>query len=130
MPAPDQLVLIKFLSTGVGVDSSHSNYKFFFLHSPMKRQGFQGIIKFLHSKANTKRENNSRINKMAFEDLFRLSVHGVFTDKDGKILQLRSSYDGDRWGLPGGALDPAETIHVISQQYTTGWQELPIVYSN
>jgi 8-oxo-dGTP diphosphatase len=48
---------------------------------------------------------------MAFEDLFRLSVHGVFTDSNGKILQLRSTYDGDRWGLPGGALDPAETIH-------------------
>ncbi len=48
---------------------------------------------------------------MAFSDQFRLSVHGVFTDSDGKILQLKSTYDGDRWGLPGGALDPAETIH-------------------
>lgn len=48
---------------------------------------------------------------MAFDDQFRLSVHGVFTDSDGKILQLKSTYEGNRWGLPGGALDQAETIH-------------------
>jgi len=48
---------------------------------------------------------------MAFDDQFRLSVHAVFTDSDGKILQLKSTYGGNRWGLPGGALEPAETIH-------------------
>jgi len=48
---------------------------------------------------------------MAFEDQFRLSVHGVFTNTDGEILQLKSTYDGERWGLPGGALEPSETIH-------------------
>ncbi|NNM59465.1 MAG: NUDIX domain-containing protein [Legionellales bacterium] len=48
---------------------------------------------------------------MAFDDQFRLSVHAVFTDEMGKILQLRSTYDGNRWGLPGGSLEPGETIH-------------------
>jgi 8-oxo-dGTP diphosphatase len=48
---------------------------------------------------------------MAFEDKFRLSVHGVFADATGKILQLKSTYGGDRWGLPGGCLEPGETIH-------------------
>jgi 8-oxo-dGTP pyrophosphatase MutT (NUDIX family) len=48
---------------------------------------------------------------MAFEDLFRLSAHAVITDNEGKILQLKSTYEGQRWGIPGGALDPGETIH-------------------
>lgn len=48
---------------------------------------------------------------MAFDDQFRLSVHAVFTDNEGRVLQLKSTYDGNRWGLPGGALEPAETIH-------------------
>lgn len=48
---------------------------------------------------------------MAFDDYFRLSVHAVFINKEGKILQLKSTYEGERWGLPGGALEPNETIH-------------------
>ena len=48
---------------------------------------------------------------MAFEDHFRLSVHAVFTDNDGKILQVKATYGEKGWGLPGGALEPAETIH-------------------
>jgi 8-oxo-dGTP diphosphatase len=48
---------------------------------------------------------------MAFEDVFRLSAHAVITDNEGKILQLKSTYEGERWGIPGGALDPGETIH-------------------
>lgn len=48
---------------------------------------------------------------MAFEDVFRLSAHAVITDNEGRILQLKSTYEGERWGIPGGALDPGETIH-------------------
>jgi len=48
---------------------------------------------------------------MAFDDLFRLSVHGVFTNSDGKILQLKATYGDSYWGLPGGALEPGESIH-------------------
>jgi 8-oxo-dGTP pyrophosphatase MutT (NUDIX family) len=48
---------------------------------------------------------------MAFDDQFRLSAHAVFTDKDGKILQLKATYGEKDWGLPGGSLEPGETIH-------------------
>lgn len=48
---------------------------------------------------------------MAFDDLFRIGAHGVFTDDEGRILLLKATYDGCRWGLPGGSLDPGETIH-------------------
>ena len=50
---------------------------------------------------------------MAFDDTFRLSAHAVLVNAEGKILQLAStsSHDNGRWGLPGGALEPGETIH-------------------
>jgi 8-oxo-dGTP diphosphatase len=48
---------------------------------------------------------------VAFEDTFRISVHAVITDDDSKVLQLRQTYGDKRWGLPGGALEPGETIH-------------------
>ncbi len=48
---------------------------------------------------------------MAFEHTFRISTHAVFTDDEQRILQVKATYGGNRWGLPGGALDPEETIH-------------------
>lgn len=48
---------------------------------------------------------------MAFQDTYRLSVHAVITDEEQRVLQLKATYDGGRWGLPGGALEPGETIH-------------------
>lgn len=48
---------------------------------------------------------------MAFEDLYRLSAHAVITDERRRVLMLRSTYGALSWGLPGGALDPGETIH-------------------
>jgi len=48
---------------------------------------------------------------LAFEDQFRLSVHGVFLNEDGKVLQLKATYADKLWGLPGGSLEPGETIH-------------------
>ena len=48
---------------------------------------------------------------MAFDDLFRVGAHGVFLNGEGKILQLKSSYGEKQFGLPGGALDPGETMH-------------------
>lgn len=48
---------------------------------------------------------------MAFEDMFRISVHAVITDEDNRILQLKSTYGNKSWGLPGGALEPGESIH-------------------
>lgn len=48
---------------------------------------------------------------MAFNDMFRMSCHAVIADADGQVLQLQASYGDGRWGLPGGALEPGETIH-------------------
>ena len=48
---------------------------------------------------------------MGFEDFFRLSVHAVITDATNQVLLLRATYGDGAWGLPGGALDPGETIH-------------------
>ena len=48
---------------------------------------------------------------MAFNDMFRLSSHGVFTNQEGKVLLLKATYGEKGWGLPGGSLEPGETIH-------------------
>ncbi|GGP38819.1 NUDIX hydrolase [Shewanella saliphila] len=49
---------------------------------------------------------------MAFNDLFRLSSHAVITNDDGQVLLLKANYGDKHWGLPGGGLDPNETIHL------------------
>lgn len=48
---------------------------------------------------------------MGFEDWYRLSVHAVITNSVGEVLLLEATYGERAWGLPGGALDPGETIH-------------------
>ncbi|MEX5503237.1 NUDIX domain-containing protein [Pseudomonas putida] len=48
---------------------------------------------------------------MAFEDSFRLSSHAVILNEKQEILLLRATYGDLSWGLPGGALEPGETIH-------------------
>ncbi|UTA48524.1 NUDIX domain-containing protein [Simiduia sp. 21SJ11W-1] len=48
---------------------------------------------------------------MAFEDTFRLSSHAVITNVLGEVLLLKATYGKQAWGLPGGALEPGETIH-------------------
>lgn len=48
---------------------------------------------------------------MAFDDTFRLSAHAVIVNREKHILQLASTYGTCAWGLPGGALEPGETIH-------------------
>ena len=48
---------------------------------------------------------------MAFNDLYRLSAHAVICNDANEILQLKANYGDNRWGLPGGALEPGETIH-------------------
>ena len=51
---------------------------------------------------------------MAYDDKFRLSCHAVIlregTD-EMEVLLLKATYGSCAWGLPGGALEPAETIH-------------------
>lgn len=48
---------------------------------------------------------------MAYNDKFRLSSHAVITDADDNVLLLKANYGGHDFGLPGGALEPGETIH-------------------
>lgn len=48
---------------------------------------------------------------LGFEDWYRLSVHAVITNSVEEVLLLKASYGEKAWGLPGGALDPGETIH-------------------
>ncbi len=48
---------------------------------------------------------------MAFEDTFRLSSHAVITNSADEVLLLKANYGDGSWGLPGGALEPSETIH-------------------
>ena len=48
---------------------------------------------------------------VAFEDRFRFSVHAaVLNTDDASVLLLRQSYGDRRWGLPGGAVEPGETV--------------------
>ena len=39
-----------------------------------------------------------------------MSVHAVILDADGRVLQLKQTYGNFSWGLPGGAVDPGETV--------------------
>ncbi len=48
---------------------------------------------------------------MAFEDKFRLSSHAVIVNDRQEVLLLKANYGDKCWGLPGGALEPGETIH-------------------
>lgn len=42
---------------------------------------------------------------------FRLGVHAVIVNDEGKVLLLKWTYGDKGWGLPGGGVDPGETIH-------------------
>lgn len=48
---------------------------------------------------------------MAFNDTYRISAHAVLTDENERVLLLKATYGDKNWGLPGGALDPGETVH-------------------
>lgn len=48
---------------------------------------------------------------MGFNNSYRFSVHAVIVNSEGNVLQLKQTYTDKRWGLPGGAVEPGETIH-------------------
>jgi 8-oxo-dGTP diphosphatase len=48
---------------------------------------------------------------MAYEDKFRVGVHAVIIDELSHVLLLKATYGAQGWNLPGGAVDPGETIH-------------------
>ena len=59
---------------------------------------------------------------MAYDDLYRLSAHAVITDSEGRVLLLKSAYGDLTWHLPGGAIDPGETIQECVEREC--WEEL------
>ncbi len=48
---------------------------------------------------------------MAYNDKYRLSSHAVIINEENEVLLLKATYGTKGWGLPGGALEPGETIH-------------------
>jgi 8-oxo-dGTP diphosphatase len=48
---------------------------------------------------------------MGFNDTFRFGVHAIIINSDGNVLMLRRTYGNKGWSLPGGGVDPGETIH-------------------
>lgn len=48
---------------------------------------------------------------MGFEDQFKISVHAVILNDKQEVLQIKATYADLRWGLPGGCIEPGETIH-------------------
>lgn len=48
---------------------------------------------------------------MGFDDLYRFSVHAVIMYMEERVLLIRKTYCDQRWGLPGGGVEPGETIH-------------------
>lgn len=48
---------------------------------------------------------------MGFNDTFRFGVHAIISNAEGHVLQLKRTYGNKGWSLPGGAVDPGETIH-------------------
>ncbi|WP_288490925.1 NUDIX domain-containing protein [uncultured Acinetobacter sp.] len=47
---------------------------------------------------------------MAFSDVYRVGAHAVITNRTGQVLLLKATYGDFAWGLPGGGIDPDETI--------------------
>src|SRR5690554_3799432 len=48
---------------------------------------------------------------LGFNDTFRFGVHGIILNPQNQILLLKRTYGNKGWSLPGGAVDPGETIH-------------------
>lgn len=48
---------------------------------------------------------------MAYQDLYRLSVHAAIFDDQENVLMVKTTYGAKGWTFPGGAIDPGETIH-------------------
>lgn len=43
---------------------------------------------------------------------YPFGVHAVILDEQRRVLQLLHSYGERRWGLPGGGVEPGETVYV------------------
>lgn len=48
---------------------------------------------------------------MAFDDTFRFGAHAIIFDSEDRVLLLKKTYGNKGWSLPGGSVEPGETIH-------------------
>jgi 8-oxo-dGTP diphosphatase len=48
---------------------------------------------------------------LGFNDTFRFGVHAMIFNAEGNLLTLKRTYGNQGWSLPGGGVDPGETIH-------------------
>jgi 8-oxo-dGTP diphosphatase len=48
---------------------------------------------------------------LAFNDTFRFGAHAIIFDSEDQVLLLQRTYGNKGWSLPGGSVEPGETIH-------------------
>lgn len=48
---------------------------------------------------------------MAYNDTFRFGAHAIIFNSEGSVLLLKRTYGNKGWSLPGGSVEPGETIH-------------------
>jgi 8-oxo-dGTP diphosphatase len=48
---------------------------------------------------------------LGIHDTFRFGSHAMVFNAENKVLLLKRTYGNKGWSLPGGAVDPGETIH-------------------
>ncbi|MBY6036907.1 NUDIX domain-containing protein [Fictibacillus nanhaiensis] len=48
---------------------------------------------------------------MAFNDTFRFGAHAIIFNYEGRVLLLKRTYGNKGWSLPGGSVEPGETVH-------------------
>ncbi|MQR94536.1 NUDIX hydrolase [Fictibacillus phosphorivorans] len=48
---------------------------------------------------------------MGIHDTFRFGAHAMIFNHENQVLLLKRTYGNKGWSLPGGAVDPGETIH-------------------
>jgi 8-oxo-dGTP diphosphatase len=49
--------------------------------------------------------------QMAFNDTFRFGAHAIIFNSESHVLLLKRTYGNKGWSLPGGSIEPGETIH-------------------
>jgi mutator protein MutT len=48
---------------------------------------------------------------VAYNDTFRFGAHAIIFNSEGLVLLLKRTYGDKGWSLPGGSVEPGETIH-------------------
>jgi 8-oxo-dGTP diphosphatase len=49
--------------------------------------------------------------QMAFNDTFKFGAHAIIFNSESHVLLLKRTYGNKGWSLPGGSIEPGETIH-------------------